>query len=49
MRGVIEAIGREREANDGKARAVRHAFILFAVALLLIAIEAATLAWKDAR
>ena len=47
MRGVIEAIARERDVNDRKARTVKHAFVLLVVGLACIAAEAATLAWRD--
>ena len=47
MRGLIEAIARERNANEDKARAVKRAFALLAVGLLAIAVEATTLAARE--
>lgn len=47
MRGVIEAIARERDVNDGKARTVKRAFELLVLGLACLAGEAATLAWRD--
>jgi hypothetical protein len=47
MRGLIEAIARERDANEDKARAVKVAFALLAIGLLVIAAEASTLAARE--
>jgi hypothetical protein len=47
MRGLVEAIGRERQANAVKARSVRWAFVCLALGLALIAVEAATLAVRE--
>jgi hypothetical protein len=44
MRGMIEAVALEREANDAKAEAVKWSFKLLFGGLVLIAAEAATLA-----
>lgn len=44
MRGLIQAIARERDANDRKAQLVKSAFVFLLIGLLLIAGEAATLA-----
>lgn len=49
MRGLIEAIARERDANATKARLIRWAFLSFAAGLGLIAAEAATLAFEELR
>jgi hypothetical protein len=46
MRGLVEAVSREREANDFKAGWVRWAFVLLLTGLVLIAAEAATLALR---
>jgi hypothetical protein len=46
MKGLVEAVAREREANDRKAFWLRWAFSLLVVGLSLIAIEASTLAVK---
>ncbi len=43
MRGLVEAVSREREANDLKAGWVRWAFVLLLSGLVLIAAEAGTL------
>jgi hypothetical protein len=48
MRGLIEAMAREREANATKARLVKWAFVLLVVGLGLIALEASTLAIEEA-
>jgi hypothetical protein len=47
MRGLIEAIAREREANDAKARIVRWAYLALAAALVLTIAEAVTLGWSE--
>jgi hypothetical protein len=47
MRGLIEAIAREREANDSKARLVRGAYLALAAALVLAIAEAVTLGWNE--
>lgn len=47
MRGLIEAIARERDANEVKARAVKRGFGLLGIGLLLIAVEASTLAARE--
>src|SRR5205823_14168901 len=44
MRGLVKAVAREREANDHKAGWVRWAFLLLLIGLVLIAVEAGTLA-----
>jgi len=44
MRGLVEAVSRERDANDHKAGWVRCSFVLLLAGLVLIAAEAATLA-----
>jgi hypothetical protein len=44
MRGVVEAVARERKGNHLKAETVRSSFALLLVGLVLIAAEAATLA-----
>jgi hypothetical protein len=44
MKGLVEAVAREREANDDKAGWVRLAFLLLLIGLVLIAVEAGTLA-----
>jgi hypothetical protein len=44
MRGLVEAVAREREANERKAVWLRWAFVLLVAGLMLIAVEAATLA-----
>lgn len=49
MRGLIEAIARERDANSSKAHLIRQAFLLFAAGLGLIAAEAGTLAFWELR
>jgi hypothetical protein len=41
---LVISIGRERQANVTRARAVRHALLLLVFGLVLIAVEAATLA-----
>ena len=46
MRGLVEAVAREREANDRKAEWVRKSFLLLLAGLVLIAAEAATLATR---
>jgi hypothetical protein len=47
MRGLVEAIARERDANDGKARLVRWAYLALAAALVLTIAEAVTLGWNE--
>jgi hypothetical protein len=47
MRGLVEAIARERVANDGKARLVRWAYLALAAALVLTIAEAVTLALNE--
>jgi hypothetical protein len=47
MRGLIEAVSREREAKGRKAVWVQRAFVLLLLGLLLIATEAATLGDQD--
>jgi hypothetical protein len=44
MRGLIVAIAREREANEQKGRFLRCGFCLLVAGLVLIAVEAGTLA-----
>jgi hypothetical protein len=46
MGGLVEAIARERDANDGKARLVRWAYLALAAALVLTIAEAVTLGWN---
>jgi hypothetical protein len=48
MKGIIQAIADEREANGRKARSVARAFVLLAVGLGMLSLEAGTLAWQDA-
>jgi anti-sigma-K factor RskA len=47
MRGLVEAIARERAANDGKARLVRWAYLALAAALVLTIAEAVTLGLNE--
>jgi len=47
MRGLIEALAREREANEHKARLVRRGFACLLIGLVFIAGEAAILAAGD--
>lgn len=47
MRGLIQALAREREANDQKVRLVKWGFLSLLAGLMLIAGEAATLASLD--
>ena len=49
MRGVIEALARERRANDRKVRLVKSAYTLLIAALFLVAVQAVTLAVEDVR
>jgi hypothetical protein len=44
LRAVIRSVARERAANDAKTRTVRRALVLLVVGLVLIALEASTLA-----
>lgn len=44
LRALTRSVARERGANDGKTRTVRRALLLLVVGLVLIALEAATLA-----
>ena len=48
MRGVVEAVARERRANERKARAVAAALRLMLAALMLIVGDVATLALEEA-
>lgn len=47
MRTLVEAIARERETNDTKARWVRRSFLLLLVGLVLVAAEGATVALEE--
>jgi hypothetical protein len=44
MRTLVQAIGREREANDAKSESVRRSFVLLLLGLALISAEAGILA-----
>jgi hypothetical protein len=46
MKGIIQAIADEREANGRKARSVARAFVLLALRLGMLSLEAGTLAWR---
>jgi hypothetical protein len=46
MRGLIEAIPRERVLNDVKSRQVRSAFQLLVAGLLCVSLEASILATR---
>lgn len=46
LRAVIRSVARERGTNDRKTRTVRRALLLLVVGLVVIALEAATLAAK---
>ena len=48
MRGVVEAVARERDANKVKARLIRRSFVFLLLGLAFVAVEAATLATKEA-
>ena len=48
MRTLIKAIARERGLNDRKAALIRSAFLLLFVGLVLLAVQAATLAAEGA-
>ena len=47
LRSLVRAITRERRANDEKTRAVRWSFATLLVGLVLIGVEAATLAVEE--
>jgi hypothetical protein len=49
MRGLVEAISGERDANAAKTRLVRGALVLLLVGLVLVAVEASTLAIREAQ
>lgn len=48
MRGLVEAVARERDANDHKAEWARYSLVLLLLGLVLIGSEAATLATRMA-
>ena len=49
MRGLVQAVARERRVNRGKTRAIRRSFVLLLLGLALIGAEAAILATGEVR
>lgn len=47
MRGLVEAIARERDLNDRKAERVRRALLALTLGLVLISLEAAILVTRN--
>jgi len=48
MANLVEAIARERRVNALKARAIRRSFASLLSGLVLVGVEAATLAFEEA-